>query len=206
MQAQRIFPPSMVCRQEPQRTTGVVVKLLSKRWAEAVILPKERDPRFVTIRRGGTLEDSHHRLLAEWAAECAEHVLPLFEAVQPMDPRPRRAVEQARASTRGQITMTEARSAAGHANAAARELSGAARHAAHAAGQAAAVAHVAAHELGAAAYAIKAARAAGPKSEGDRAGRRECCWQRQRLPVAIRELVLDDQRLRNAICWSVFGC
>src|SRR5207253_1135446 len=69
MQAQRIFPPSMVCRQEPQRTTGVVVKLLSKRWAEAVILPKERDPRFVTIRRGGTLEDSHHRLLAQWAAE-----------------------------------------------------------------------------------------------------------------------------------------
>jgi immunity protein 5 of polymorphic toxin system len=121
-----------------------------------VILPKERDPRFITIRRGGTLEDSHHRLLAEWAAECAEHVLPLFETVQPMDPRPRRAVEQARAWTRGQITMTQARSAAGYANAAARELSGAARHAAHAAGQAAAVAHVAAHELGAAAYAIKA--------------------------------------------------
>src|SRR5947208_8596623 len=117
----------------------------------------ERDPRFVTIRRGGTLEDSHHRLLAEWEAECAEHVLPLFEADLPMDPRPRRAVERARAWTRGEITMTQARSAAGHANAVARELSGAARHAAHAAGQAAAVAHVAAHELGAAAYAIKAA-------------------------------------------------
>ena len=115
-----------------------------------MILPKERDPRLITIRRGGTLEDSHHRLLAQWAAECAEHVLPLFEAVQPMDPRPRRAVEQARAWTRGEITMTQTRSAAGHANAAARELSGAARHAAHAAGQAAAVAHVAAHELGAA--------------------------------------------------------
>jgi hypothetical protein len=171
-----------------------------------VILPKERDPRFITIRRGGTLEDSHHRLLAEWAAECAEHVLPLFEAVQPMDPRPRRAVEQARAWTRGEITMTQARAAAGHANAAAREQSGAARHAAHAAGQAAAVAHVAAHELGAAAYAIKATRAAAPKGEGGRAGRRECCWQRERLPVAIRDLVLDDQRLRNAICWSVFDC
>ena len=102
--------------------------------------------------------------------------------------------------------MTQARSAAGHANAAARELSGAARHAAHAAGQAAAVAHVAAHELGAAAYAIKAARAAAPKGEGDRAGRRERCWQRERLPVAIRDLVLDDQRLRNGICWSVFDC
>src|SRR2546422_11109238 len=121
------------------------------RWAETLILPKERDPRFITIRRGGTLEDSHHRLLAQWAAECAEHVLPLFEAVQPLDPRPRRAVEQARAWTRREITMTRAPSAAGHANAAARNLSGAARHAAHAAGQAAAGAHVAAHEPRAAA-------------------------------------------------------
>ena len=171
-----------------------------------MILPKERDPRFITIRRGGTLEDSHHRLLAQWAAECAEHVLPLFHAVQPLDPRPGRAVEQARAWTRGEITMTQARSAAGHANGAARELSGAARHAAHAAGQAAAVAHVAAHELGAAAYAIKAARAAAPKGDSDRAGQRECCWQRERLPEAIRDLVLDDQRLRNGICWSVFDC
>ncbi|MEO5940951.1 MAG: putative immunity protein [Candidatus Limnocylindrales bacterium] len=171
-----------------------------------MILSRERDPRLITIRRGGTLADAHHRLLAEWAADCAEHVLPLFEAVRPADPRPRHALDLARAWTRGEITMTPARSAAGHANAAARELSGAARHAAYAAGQAAAVAHVAAHELGAAAYAIKAARAAAPAGEGDRAGRRECRWQRDRLPEAIRDLVLDDQRLRNAICWSVFDC
>jgi hypothetical protein len=171
-----------------------------------MILPKKRDRRFITIPRGGTLEDSDHRFLAEWAATCAEHVLPLFESVQPRDPRPRRAVELARAWTRGEVTMTQARAAAGHANAAARELSGAARHAAYAAGQAGAVAHVAAHELGAAAYAIKAVRAAAPKGEGERAGRRECRWQRERLPRAIRDLVLDDQRLRNAICWSVFDC
>ena len=171
-----------------------------------MILPKVRDPRFITIRRGGTLDDSDHRLLALWAADCAEHVLPLFEAVQPLDPRPRHAVEQARAWTRGEVTMTQARSAGGHANAAARDLSGAARHAAFAAGQAAVVAHVAAHQLGAAAYAIKAARAAAPSGEGERAGRRECRWQRDRLPGAIRELVLDDERLRNAICWSVFDC
>ena len=73
-------------------------------------------------------------------------------------------------------------------------------------GQAAAVAHVAAHELGAAAYAIKAARAAAPEGEGEGAGRLECRWQRDQLPEAIRELVLDDQRLRNDICWSVFDC
>jgi immunity protein 5 of polymorphic toxin system len=169
-----------------------------------VILPKERDPRFITIRRGGTLDDVRHRLLAEWAAECAEHVLPLFESERPADPRPRRALDQARAWTRGEVTMSQSRMAAGHANAAARDLTGAARHAAYAAAQAAAVAHVAAHELGAAAYAIKAARAAAPKGEGDRAGRRECRWQRERLPKAIRDLVLDDQRRRNEICWSVF--
>ena len=89
---------------------------------------------------------------------------------------------------------------------AARDLSGAARHAAYAAGQAGVVAHVAAHELGAAAYAIKAARAAAPKGESESAGRLECLWQRQQLPDAIGELVLDDQRLRNAICWMVFDC
>jgi hypothetical protein len=90
--------------------------------------------------------------------------------------------------------------------AAARELRGAPRYAAYAAGQAAVVAHVAAHELGAAAYAIKAVRAAAPKGESESVGRRECQWQREQLPEAIRELVLDDQRLRNDICWFVFDC
>lgn len=169
-----------------------------------MILPKDRDPRFITIRRGGTLTDSDHRLLALWAAACAEHVLHLFESVSPSDPRPRQAIEQVRAWARGEIAMSEARAAAGHANAAARDLGEAARHAAFAAGQAAAVAHVAAHELGAAAYAIKAARAAVSKGEAEHAGRRECRWQREQLPDAIRELVLEDQRLRNEICWSVF--
>jgi hypothetical protein len=171
-----------------------------------MILPKDRDPRFITIRRGGTLQDSDHRLLAEWAADCAEHVLHLFEASQPADARPRQAIELARAWARGEITMSQARTAAGHAQAAARDLSGAARHAAYAAGQAAAVAHVAAHELGAAAYAIKAAQAAVIESEQDKAGRLECQWQREQLPDAIRDLVLDDQQLRNEICWFVFDC
>jgi hypothetical protein len=169
-----------------------------------MILPKERDPRFVTIRRGGALTDSDHHLLALWAAACAEHVLHLFESARPDDPRPRQAIEQARAWVRGEITMSQARAVGGHAMAAARELSGAARHAAYAAGQAAVVAHVAAHELGAAAYAIKAVRAAAPQGEGESAGRLECRWQRDQLPEAIRELVLDDQRLRNEICWFVF--
>ena len=171
-----------------------------------MILPKVRDPRFVTIRRGGLLTDPDHHLLALWAASCAEHVLDLFELARPQDPRPRQAIEDARAWVRGEVKMMQSRAAAGHAMAAARDLRGAARHAAYAAGQAGAVAHVAAHELGAAAYAIKAARAGAPAGEGEGAGRRECRWQCDQLPEEIRELVLDDQRLRNDICWSVFDC
>jgi len=169
-----------------------------------MILPKIRDPRFITLRRGGTLTDDHHRLLALWAAACAEHVLHLFETAKPLDPRPRRAIELARAWVRGEIKMTEGRTAAGRANTAARDLTGAPRYAAYAAAQAIAVAHVAAHELGAAAYAIKAVRAAAPNGQESAAGRRECQWQRKQLPNAIRALVLDDQRLRNAICWFMF--
>ena len=169
-----------------------------------VIMSEVRDPRLVTVRRGGTLQDTDHHLLAVWAADCAQHVLHFFEQARPGDDRPRRAIELGRAWARGEITMTQARTAAFAANAAAREVSGAAREAAHAAGQAVAVAHVAAHELGAAAYAIRAARAATPGDGREAAGHLECQWQRAQLPGEIRELVLDDQRLRNEKCWSVF--
>jgi hypothetical protein len=171
-----------------------------------MILPKVRDPRFITVRRGGSLQDDDHHLLAMWAADCAEHVLHHFERARPEDERPRRAIDLGRAWARNEVTMTQARTAAGHANAAARDLRGAARHAAYAAGQAAAVGHVAAHELGAAAYAIRAAQAAAPQGEREEAGRLECQWQRAQLPRAIRDLVLDDQRLRNELCWFVFDC
>jgi hypothetical protein len=174
--------------------------------ANLVILPKVRDPRFITVRRGGSLLDHNHRLLAMWAADCAEHVLPHFEQERPADDRPRRAIELGRAWARGEIAWSEARTAAGHANAAARDLGGAARHAAYAAGQAAAVGHVAAHELGAAAYAIKAARAAATGDDSTEAGCAECRWQRAQLPREIRELVLDDERLRNELCWFAFDC
>jgi hypothetical protein len=171
-----------------------------------VILPKIRDPRFITVRRGGTLQDETHRHLATWAADCAEHVLHHFEEPQPNDDRPRRAIDLGRAWARGEIPWAEARAAGGHANAAARALRGSARHAAYAAGQAGAVGHVAAHELGAAAYAILAARASAPAGDSVEAGRLECRWQRDQLPDEIRELVLDDQRLRNDLCWYVFDC
>src|SRR5664279_2055852 len=80
-----------------------------------MILPKVRDSRFVTIRRGGTLTNSNHHLLALWAASCADHVLDLFESAQPQDPRPRLAIEHARAWVRGEVNTMQARAAGGHA-------------------------------------------------------------------------------------------
>jgi hypothetical protein len=164
-----------------------------------------RDIRFVTIRRGGTLEDHPHRLLAVWAADCAEHVLHYFESQHPDDDRPRRAIQHARAWARGEISMTQAREAAYAAHAAARTAGGAAREAARAAGHAAATAHMADHELGAAAYAIRAVRDASPADRRGEAGWDECQWQRKQLPEAIRALVLSDQARRNHSLWSLFN-
>src|ERR1700682_4687711 len=89
-----------------------------------VILPKDRDPRFVTIRRGGTLTDSDHQLLALWAASCAEHVLDRFESARPKDPRPRQAIEEARAWVRGEITMSQARGGGGRGKGGGKHTSG----------------------------------------------------------------------------------
>jgi hypothetical protein len=164
------------------------------------ILPKERDPRFITLRRGGSLTDEDHHLLAEWAAQCAEHVLPLFEKACPKDSRPRDAIAMGRAWIRGEVPMREAHKTAFVANAAARGAPDPVKFAALAAGQAVAVAHVAAHYLGAAAYALRAV--AGEDAEAAR--RKELAWQRKRIPASLRELVLEDQRARNDICWGVF--
>jgi hypothetical protein len=169
------------------------------------ILPKQRDPRLVTIRRGGSLTDEDHRLLAEWAVTCADHVLTLFEREAPGDDRPREALEVARAWIRGEIAMTVAHNTAFVANAAARGMPSPAKFAALAAGQAVAVAHVAAHELGAAAYAIRAVQSNAPAAEAHLARLGERDWQRAQLPPAIRELVLDDQRNRNEDCWGAFS-
>jgi hypothetical protein len=173
--------------------------------AKRVEYTGHRDPRFVAIHRGGLLDETRHRLLASWAADCAEHVLPLFTARCPEDDRPRQAIETARAWSRGEASVGEARQAAVAAHAAARSASdAAAREAARSAGHAVATAHMADHELGAAAYAIKAVRLSSPPAAATLAGERECQWQRERLPEAIRELVLSDEEQRNPKLWSLF--
>ena len=165
---------------------------------------KSVTPRLITVRRGGTLTDEHHRLLADWALLCAEHVLHLFEDDQPVDSRPRDAIDAGRGWIRGEVRMSDARRAAFQANAAARGMPDPAKFAALSAGQAAAVPHVAAHDLGAAAYAIRAAGASVPAGDAAQARAEERQWQREHLPADVRELVLDDQQRRSAICWHVF--
>jgi hypothetical protein len=142
--------------------------------------------------------------LADWALVCAEHVLHLFEDQHPGDSRPREALDIGRAWIRGDVRMKDAHQAAFRANAAARGMPDPAKFAALSAGQAVAVAHVAAHDLGAAAYAIRAAGACVPADDAARARADEREWQRTRLPAAVRELVLDDQQRRSALCWHAF--
>jgi hypothetical protein len=179
------------------RTGGVVAKTSEYKGC--------RDLRFVAIHRGGLLDETRHRLLASWAADCAEHVLPLFTARHPEDDRPRQAIETAHAWSRGEASVDKARKAAIAAHAAARSTAdAAAREAARSAGHAVATAHMADHELGAAAYAIKAVRLSSPAAAATLAGERECQWQREHLPEPIRELVISDEKQRNQKFWSVF--
>ncbi len=150
-----------------------------------------RDERFRAVHRGGPLDMPRHRLLATWAADCAEHVLPLFGQEYPQDDRPRRTIETARAWARGEVTVGEARSSALEAHAAAREAADdAARAAARAAGHAVATAHMADHALRAAVYAVHAVQASRNGRDDAMAADRERTWQHERLPEEIRSLVM----------------
>jgi hypothetical protein len=134
-----------------------------------------------------TLDDADRRAAAAWAADCAERVLPLFEAEAeaPDDPRAREAIGRARAYARGELTAAEEiarRFVAGRAAASATSPAGVS--AARSAAQAAAVAHVGAHALGAAAYAARAASLAAP---GDpHVLDDEVNWQLERMSPDVR--------------------
>lgn len=155
-----------------------------------------RDRRFVAAHRGRALDVARHRLLAAWAADCAEHVLALFEECS-SDERPRRAIEVARKWSRGEVPVGDAQRAAVAAHAAAREMTNkAACEAARAGGHAVATAHTADHSLGAALYAVKAVRAAGGVVEDERP------WQVERLPDEVREMVVSALGSERFKCWA----
>lgn len=131
-----------------------------------------------------TLSEADRRVVAVWAADCAERVLGVFEAEAPGDSRPRDAIARLRAFARGELGVGEARRRF-VAHAAAREVSApAAEAAARAAGQAASIPHMGAHALGAAAYAAKAVGLAFP--DRPEALSEEICWQLGCMSAAAR--------------------
>ena len=131
-----------------------------------------------------TLSETDRRLVAQWAAACAERVLWIFEAEKPDDDRPRAAIARARAYARGELdTASEIRRRFGGGSAA-RGVSTAAAAAARSAGQASAVCHMGAHALGASAYAIKAIMLASPGHP--ELADAEIDWQMQQMTPEMR--------------------
>lgn len=138
------------------------------------------------MRSPQTLSEADRRAAAAWAADCAEHVLAIFEAEAPDDDRPRDAIARARAFARGELGAAgeiRRRFVAGRAAQGLR--SPAAVAAARAAAQASAVAHMGAHALGAAAYAAEAAGLAAP--DNGEAVHDEISWQLGQISAAARE-------------------
>lgn len=110
-----------------------------------------------------TLSEADRRLVAAWAADCAERVLGLFEAEAPDDDRPRALIARTRAFARGELNIADEIRRRFVGGVGAGEVTApAAAAAARAAGQAVAVCHMGAHALGAAAFAVKAAGLADP--------------------------------------------
>jgi hypothetical protein len=135
-----------------------------------------------------TLIEADRRVLAGWAADCAERVLRLFEAQVPGDTRPRDAIDGLRAFARGELRIGVFRALSARSHAAAREaLEPAAVAAARAAGHAAATVHMAAHARGASAYAARAAGLAAPHDPA--AAAREIGWQLGRASPAVRDIL-----------------
>ncbi|MCU0281028.1 MAG: hypothetical protein MUE66_04200 [Acidimicrobiia bacterium] len=135
-----------------------------------------------------TLTEADRRILAVWAADCAERVLRRFESQAPDDTRPRDAIDGLRAFGRGEEQIGVVRALSAGAHAAAREVGEpVAVAAARAAGQAAATAHMAAHARGAAAYAAKAGGLAAPHDSA--AAAREIRWQLGRASPAVRDVL-----------------
>lgn len=160
-----------------------------------------RDRRFIAAHRGGSLKPADHKLLASWAADCAEHLLPLFERSS-SDGRPRQAIEVGRAWARGEVRTGMAQRAAVAAHAAARHADhDAAVAAARAAGHAVATAHAADHCLGVVIYGAKAITAAGGAID------EELAWQLARLPSRLRLLVtsaMNNRRFQATTSGTIF--
>ncbi len=143
-----------------------------------------------------SLEDK--KILASWAADCVERVLPFFEESFPADTRPREALRACREWVRtGVFSMAVIRAASLGAHAAAREVKGhdAAFNAARAAGQAVGTAHVPQHAFGVF-YALRAVAAAFPDDAEHRVAE-EYAWQAGGLPEHLRKEYLKRMKVEK---------
>jgi Imm-5 like putative immunity protein len=137
------------------------------------------------VRSPQTLSEADRRLVADWAADCAERVLGLFEAEAPADDRPRAAIARTRAFARGELNTADEIRRRFEGGVPAGEVKvPAAAAAARAAGQAVAVCHMGAHALGAAAYAVQAAGLASP-DRPETVGE-EIRWQLTHMTAEVR--------------------
>lgn len=130
------------------------------------------------------VKTTDHGVLAVWAIDCAERVLPHFEREFPNDQRPRKAIETLQAWIKtGDFKMAVIREASLASHTAARDVGedNAARSAARAAGQAVATAHVRTHAIGAAQYALQAIHRAADPADAEAPVAKEREWQRRRL-------------------------
>jgi len=138
------------------------------------------------------------RAIGGWAADCAAHALPVFEAHAVSDIRARAAIEGAREFAGGGKRAARLRTLAMQAHAAAREVGDpAAAAAARAAGFAAASAythplrdvHQTKHVVGAAAYAALALEL--DDGGGSRVGDAEVRWAIEHAPLEACEVLLE---------------
>jgi hypothetical protein len=135
------------------------------------------------------VNNTDQKIMAAWAIDCAERVLPFFEEQHPEDERPRNALKTLREwLSTGAFRMPVIRKASLDAHAAAREVGedSPARSAARAAGQAVATAHVPRHAYGAAVYAQQAVYRASDPGKADAAAVKERDWQYRHL-VELRK-------------------
>jgi len=143
------------------------------------LLQYRKDERIVNL-----VKKTDKKILAVWAIDCAERVLPYFEKKYPKDKRPRKAIEILKDWIRtGEFKMRVIRKASLDSHASAREVGedNAARSAARAAGQAVATAHVPTHSIGAAIYALQAIHRASKPLNADEAVNKERDWQYEHL-------------------------
>lgn len=132
-----------------------------------------------------TLSQADRRLVAAWAADCAERVIELFEIKAPNDDRLRNLIDRARAYARGELNTAEEIRRRFTGGVGVNEVyNPAAIAAARAAGQASAVCHMGAHALGAAAYAVEAVDLANPNQP--KAAENEIIWQLNHMSPDVR--------------------